>query len=72
MDKKTLTSICNQVYSRFPEVKGCHPRIQAHGDSGQILIFKGQATTADGKSIPRVVRVVVDQNGKINKMTTSR
>ncbi len=72
MDKKTLTAICNQVYSRFPEVKGCRPRIQSHGETGQILIFKGQATTADGRNIPRVVRVVVDKNGKINKMTTSR
>ena len=72
MDKKILSSICSQVYSRFPEVKGCQPKIQSHGDTGQVLIFKGQATGADGKSINRVVRVVVDQNGKISKMTTSR
>jgi hypothetical protein len=72
MDKKLLTSICNQVYSRFPEVKGCSPQIQPHGDTGQVLIFKGQATGADGKTIPRVVRVVVNTDGKIAKITTSR
>ena len=72
MEKKLLTSICNQVYSRFPEVKGCVPRVQAHGDTGEILIFKGQASGADGKTIQRVVRVVVSRDGKISKMTTSR
>jgi len=72
MDKNVLNSICSQVYSRFPEVKGSHPSIQSHGDSGEILIFKGKATGADGKSIPRVVRVVVSKDGHISKMTTSR
>ena len=28
--------------------------------------------SADGKTIPRVVRVVIDVDGKILKMTTSR
>jgi hypothetical protein len=72
MEKKLITSICNQVYSRFPEVKGCQPKIQPHGETGQVLIFKGQAAGADGRAIPRVVRVVVNQDGKISKITTSR
>jgi hypothetical protein len=72
MDKKLMTTICNQIYSRFPEVKGCAPKIQPHGDTGQVLIFKGQATGADGKAISRVVRVVVNSDGKIGKITTSR
>jgi len=72
MDKKLLTSICNQVYSRFPEIKGSTPHVQPHGDTGQVLIFKGQGTAADGKSILRVVRVVVNADGKIGKITTSR
>jgi hypothetical protein len=72
MDKKLMTSICNQVYARFPEVKGISPQIQPHGDTGQVLIFKGQAIGADGKVIPRLVRVVVYPDGKIGKITTSR
>ncbi len=72
MEKKLIASICSQVYSRFPEVKGCQPRIQPHGDTGQVLIFKGQATGADGHAISRVVRVVVNLEGKISKITTSR
>jgi hypothetical protein len=72
MEKKLLTSICNQVYSRFPEVKGVSPKIQAHGDTGQVLIFKGQASGADGRAIQRIVRVVVSLEGKISKITTSR
>ncbi len=72
MEKKLLNTICNQVYLRFPEVKGHTPQIQPHGDTGQVLIFKGQAVGADGKEIQRIVRVVVNSDGKIGKITTSR
>jgi hypothetical protein len=72
MDKKLMASICNQVYARFPEVKGAAPKLQPFGETGQVLIFKGQVTAADGKAISRVVRVVVSQDGKISKITTSR
>ena len=73
MDKKLMTSICNTVYARFPEVKGVPPKLQPFGDTGsQVLIFKGQVTAADGKAISRIVRAVVTQDGKISKITTSR
>jgi hypothetical protein len=72
MDKKLMTSICNQVYARFPEVKGTPPKLQPFGESSQLLVFKGQVTAADGKSISRIVRVVITQDGKISKITTSR
>jgi len=73
MEKKLMTSICNQVYARFPEVKGALPKLQPFGDTGsQVMIFKGHATAADGKAISRIVRVVVSPDGKISKITTSR
>jgi|WetSurMetagenome_2_1015567.scaffolds.fasta_scaffold1015795_2 hypothetical protein len=72
MDHKQLESICSQVYQRFPEVKGVQPKISTPGDSQTLLIFSGKATTADGKTITRNVRVVVGPTGKIVKMTTSR
>jgi hypothetical protein len=79
MDSKTIDSVCKQVYSRFPEVNGAAPKIQPQAaDAGAaqeprfLFVFNGKGTTADGKSIPRTVRVVVSDRGKIIKMTTSR
>jgi len=75
MDENTLTSICEQVYHRFPEVKGVRPKLQpmSKGPTSQhILIFSGKASGENGKTIQRVVRVVVGDNGKIVKMSTSK
>ena len=77
MDSKALNTACSQIYQRFPEVNGARPKIQSQTASGQaeqryLLIFKGIATTADGKSMPRIVRATVDEHGKIIKVTTSR
>jgi hypothetical protein len=80
MDNKHLDSICKQIYKRFPELSGSRPKVQAQklntGDSEvpsqYLLIFQGARTTADGKSINRIVRVVASDQGKILKVTTSR
>jgi len=77
MDSKLISSVCNQIYQQFPEVNGSQPRVQnqstdKQGNSNYVFIFRGKGTTADGKSIPRVVRATVNENGKILKVTTSR
>ncbi len=81
MDAKTIDTVCRQVYTRFPEVKGAAPKIQAqesvssgssHPSANFLFVFHGKGVTANGKTIPRTVRVVVTERGKIVKMTTSR
>lgn len=75
MDAKTLSSICDQVYHKFPEVNGVRPKLQplSKGTISQhVLIFSSKATGMNGKAIPRVVRVVVNAEGKIVKMSTSK
>ena len=75
MDEKTLSTICEQVYHRFPEVKGARPKLQpmSKGTTTQhVLIFASKAMSESGKSLQRVVRVVVGDNGKIIKMSTSK
>jgi hypothetical protein len=71
MNPFSLASICRQIYKKFPEVNGALPRERAQG-SQTLLIFEGSAQTANGKTIKRVVRVVVSDEGKIVKTTTSR
>lgn len=81
MDAKLLNSISSQVYRRFPEVKGSNPKVQLQASpqaksskvsSTYLITYRGSATAPNGKSIPRIVRVVANEQGKILKMTTSR
>ncbi|MEN4099075.1 MAG: hypothetical protein ROW52_04075 [Anaerolineaceae bacterium] len=72
MDKEILQQVCAQVYKRFPDVKGSRPKVRAYHEDLSLLIFQSHGTTADGRSIPRTVRVVVNPEGKIKKVTTSR
>ncbi|MGA9397749.1 MAG: hypothetical protein WBV22_05745 [Anaerolineaceae bacterium] len=74
MSSDIIESICSQVYAQFPDLRGVKPITQkmAGPAIGNILvIFKGSTKTASGKNLPRVVRVVANQSGKVIKMTTS-
>lgn len=72
MDKKNLDKICEQVYKKFPEVAGKRPKMQPRPNGEQLLIFTAKVKLESGMSMQRTVRVVVDENGNIRKMTTSR
>ncbi len=72
MDAKTLKQICEKVYKKFPEVNGKNPTKHGQPNDCTLLIFKGTGTAPNGEKIPRVIRVTVNEQGKILKMTTSR
>jgi hypothetical protein len=81
MNRDLLQMINKEVYRRFPEVKDKPPRIQKQEVVNNraiskpptyLLIYRGQVSTADQKMMPRLVRVVVNEQGKILKISTSR
>jgi hypothetical protein len=81
MDAKLIKAISNQIYRRFPEVSGSQPKVTARPDPQAkslpktrtfLLTYRGSVKAPDGKSIPRVVRVIINEQGRILKMTTSR
>jgi hypothetical protein len=72
MERQQLSSICEQIYRKFPEVSGKQPKVEPQSGDKTLLIFSGSAVAADGRKIARTVRVVVNQSGKIIKVTTSR
>jgi hypothetical protein len=75
MDAEILSKVCAQVYSKYPEVNGIRPKVHAQakvGGTNHLLIFAGNAKSSSGKVLPRVLRVVVSDDGKIIKVTTSK
>lgn len=76
-----VRKINKDVYRRFPEMTGKSPRIQlqptrpatpATGLTTFLLTYSTRVTTATNQILARSVRVVVTEQGKILKMTTSR
>jgi hypothetical protein len=79
MDARIIDQVTRQVCQRFPEMQGSKPKVQTQaassknaGHSIYVLTFRGSAQTASGKPINPVVRVTVDENGKIIKISSSR
>jgi hypothetical protein len=72
MDSKTLQAVCKKVYQQYPEVRGASPKVKAQTSDTYLLVFQGQATTANGRAMRRTVRAVVTANGKITKLSASK
>jgi len=81
VDSKTIKTITLKVSRKFPEVVKIKPQVKKQpkpeNSKGKespntLLLYKTQIKGPQGKSIPRVVRVVVSPQGKIIKMTTSK
>lgn len=67
-----LEEVNRKVYRQFPELDGKKASVTNRPDGGKLFTYKGQVTLPNGKTMPRVVRVVVSEKGKILKLTSSR
>jgi hypothetical protein len=81
MDKDTIQKVNKSVSRKFPEMSGKYPKVKRANQSGAKsgnngvtyeLTYNTTAKTANGKNIPRWVRVVATNSGKILKISTSR
>lgn len=81
MDKQLIEKINQQVYRKFPEMKGSKPSIEknygaqaksAGSSTKHLLVYSTMAKNLNGTEIPRRVRVVTDHQGKIIRISTSR
>jgi len=76
MDAKIISAISSQIYRQFPEMKGIKPKIKPQESSKSPIpvytfSFHNKVVANNGISLSRWVRVVVDERGKIRKITTS-
>lgn len=72
MDQESLEKVNQAIYRKFPYMQGIEPEVSIIEGWQFLLIYKGQATTADGHALPVTIRVASDKTGKIIKMTSSR
>ncbi len=78
LNAQRLQAINRQVYREFPEIQGARPNVHrlrppsANKEPRLLLTYRRQVTTADGRRLTRIVRVLATLKGKILKITTSR
>jgi len=72
MEKEAVDNVNQTVYRRFPYLEGIEPEVSALDTEQFLLIYKGQATTADGHALPISLRVISDKDGSGLIFTSSR
>lgn len=72
MDNDTLAKVCKTVYSRNPNFSGVRPKVSKDIYGKTLMIFTTKGALPGGKSLDQTVRVLVDRDGKISKISSSR
>jgi hypothetical protein len=72
---KSIDKVSEEVYRKHPDLKGVKPKLMPReGDKSNdtLLVYQKKVSGPGGKSINRIVRAVVDESGKIKKLSTSK
>lgn len=72
MSESIKEKVSKKVYRQFPELAGKSPSLSSRPGGETLYTYKGNVKLPNGKSMSRVVRVVVNENGRILKLTSSR
>lgn len=78
LDRKYIARAKKAACEASPEMAGVEPTIStrvAHGKSGatvHVLTFQKDVALPDGARLKRVVRVMMDEQGEIVKVSSSK
>ena len=72
MDNDALAKVCKTVYSRNPNFSGVRPKVSKDIYGNTLMIFTTKGSLPGGKSLDQTLRVLVDREGKISKISSSR
>ena len=75
MKAKLIDKISAEVYRKHPDLQGVKPKLaprEGVDSADTLLVYQKKISGPGGKSINRIVRAVVDENGRIKKISTSK
>ncbi|MCJ7715736.1 MAG: hypothetical protein MUO54_04355 [Anaerolineales bacterium] len=75
MNAKYIDEASQEVYKKHPDMKGVNPKVtprEGAKSTDTLLVYTKKVSGPGGKKINRIVRVVVDENGKVKKISTSK
>jgi hypothetical protein len=72
MDDATLQRVIKSIQSDYPKTRACKPRVSKQADGRNLITFSYCDTLPGSKSISQSLRIVVDNQGRILKKSSSR
>ena len=63
--------INNTIYKDYPFYKGVKPKVTEQS-GGLLLVYQKEDKTEDGLSLPMILRVKADNEGRIKSVSGSR
>jgi hypothetical protein len=72
---KLIDNVSAEVYRKHPDLAGVKPKVtprEGASSSDTLLVYQKKVAGPGGKSINRIVRAVVSENGEIKKISTSK
>ena len=68
----TVDKINRTIYKEYPFYKGVKPKVTENSQGGLLLIYEKNEITADGLSLPMLLRVKADAQGEIRSVSGSK
>ena len=72
MSNELIEKVNREIYKKFPNMAGINPKITQQPGNKILLIYKSSGELPGGKTLSQAIRVVVDSNGEVCKITSSR
>ncbi len=72
LSKPKLDAINKKIYQNYPEFKNVSPKKTNQTDGKTVLVYEKSERTADGKPFKLLLRVTVDAEGNILKVSASK
>lgn len=72
MDSAVINKINKEVFKKHPQMAGTNPRVSQQTDNRYLLLYTRKLEIAAGRSMEQTVRVTVDQQGNVLRMSTSK
>ncbi len=75
MKAKMIDKVSSEVYRKHPDFEGVKPKItprEGGASNDTLLVYRKKVSGPGGKTINRIIRAVVDGDGKIKKISTSK
>jgi hypothetical protein len=72
---KMIDKVSAEVYRKHPDIEGVKPTVtprEGSSSSDTLLVYQKKVSGPGGKSINRIVRAVVSEDGEIKKISTSK
>jgi hypothetical protein len=71
LQAQAIERVSNQVCRDYPEMRGARPSIASRGGNF-VLTYRGRVRTSNGEEMSRIVRAVVDEDGRVIRLSTSK